>query len=356
MRLIFFILTLVFLVSCENTRTFDLQDFEKEVVLNGIISTDSIWNIQLSYTKSIFDDSEFDIIDEAEVKIVDLTNGQSFFLDPKITGKYSRQLHPVEGHDYVITASLPGREEIRAMTYVPSVLEVEVFSNLVTSTDGQQDIAINIQINDNPAEENFYVWELIPVNHEDFRKNNSVFVATQTEPVRPIDDNVNGEDPGSDDSNSQGNPGDENGSGVPAGYEDLGDYSGEVFNFELNTGESIETGENQKEFNAPTFFSENDVRGGKIYNRLILDSALISEIDSDYEIKESGEIEDEIPLFELKVMAVSSDLFEYLKTYEDYKRSEIKNTSISDPIMIHSNIENGLGIFGGYNLKSFYIY
>ena len=62
------------------------------------------------------------------------------------------------------------------------------------------------------------------------------------------------------------------------------------------------------------------------------------------------------PIFQLNVRAVSSELYEYLQTYETYRQSNIKNTSVVSPSEIYSNIENGTGIFGGYNLKTFNIY
>jgi len=343
MKILAFIPRLALLCACEDTRSFELGEFEKEVVLNGIISTDSTWDIGLSYTKSIFDDSEFETIEEAEVRVVDLTTGQSFFLDRKKTGNFTRQLNPVEGHEYYVTVNIPNVEEIRARTYVPSVLEVDVNSSLVSASTGESSIEINIEITDNPSEENYYVWELLPVSGDKTENIHASPVSTipDTQPDDPSgEEQQQGEDKNDEVDNIPGN-----------GSNSISDDN--IFSFDL----SEDGGQYQKkELNVPSFLSESDVRGGKIANKLILDSSIISEINSDYQAVESGELSNRTPLFELNVMAVSSDLYDYLRSYEDYKKREIKNTSISDPVIIHSNIENGLGIFGGYNLKTFYIY
>ncbi len=335
-------LVLAFL-SCEDARVFELESFEKEMVLNAIISTDSTWDVSLSYTQSIFDEQDFELVDDAEVRVLNLTNGQSFFLDKRRTGNYARELSPVEGHEYQLSVNVPGREELMAQTYVPSVLEVNVFSNLVENVDGSSNIEINIEIEDNPQEENYYVWELLPISSGVADNVNAAPISTRDET-----------NDSSDVTNGDGNIGQGNGDGNtnPKFENEL--TSDKIYSF--NLGENEESEYQQKELSAPAFLSEADVRAGKIANKLILDSSLISEIDSEYEVIDSEEIESRQPLFELNIMAVSSDLYEYLRSYEDYKQREIKNTSFSDPVIIHSNIDNGLGIFGGFNLKTFYIY
>ncbi len=343
-KALFGILTLILIYSCEDRREFEVNDFEKEIVLNAIISTDSIWNINLSYTKSIFDDTDFEQINNASVKIKDLSNGQSFFLDTKKTGNYTRDLNPVEGHEYEINVNIPSRQEIHAITYVPSVLEVDVVSNLVIDENGNENIEIGLEITDNPNEENYYVWELLEVDPKYFNETKAAPISTKYE-EEPVD-NVTPEDPIDTDGGgiNPGNIGNTNGTLT----------AGDIFSFNTLQDDSEYQ---SKSLNDPSFFSESDVKAGKIANKLILASSLISSINDNYVINESGTIEEErVPLFELKIMAVSSDLYDYLRTYQQYKRSEIINSSFADPIIIHSNIRNGLGIFGGYNLKSFYIY
>ena len=326
--------------SCEDRRNFDVDNFEKEVVLNSIISTDSSWNVQLSYTKSIFDQEDFSIIDEADVRVLNLTNGQSFYLDKKQTGLYARELNPVEGHEYALSINIPGYDEIHARTYVPSVLEVDVVSNFIRDNDGKENIEIDLEITDNPNEENYYVWELLEVDLNRFSAN-----ASSSSPVSTIieeEASVDAQDD-SEDVPNDGNP--DSATNALLSPNNI---------FSFLTEDDSDNRYQKKDYNSLSFLSESDVRAGKIANRLILDGKILTNHTDEGE--EANSNLNKTPLFELKVMAVSSDLYEYLKSYELYRNNVIKNTSISDPVIIYSNIENGLGIFGGYNLKSFYIF
>lgn len=325
--------------SCEDRRDFDVDNFEKEVVLNSIISTDSSWNVQLSYTKSIFDEEEFSIIGDADVRVLNLTNGQSFYLDKNKAGSYSRELNPVEGHEYALSVEIPGHDEISARTYVPSVLEVDVVSNFTSTNDGKENIEIDIEITDNPNEENYYVWELLEVDLRRFAAD-----AASSSPVSTkIDDLASEEEDNNDEISSDENS--ENSTNEFLSTNNI---------YSFLTDDDTDNSYQKKDYNSLSFLSESDVRSGKIANRLILDGKILTNQSAEGEEENSNP--KKTPLFELKVMAVSSDLYEYLKSYESYRNNEIKNTSISDPVIIHSNIENGLGIFGGYNLKSFYIF
>lgn len=51
----------------------------------------------------------------------------------------------------------------------------------------------------------------------------------------------------------------------------------------------------------------------------------------------------------INLMIVSEDAYEYYKSLEVYKKTQ---TIYSDPINIHTNIKNGLGIFGARNVIS----
>jgi hypothetical protein len=329
---------LVFFISCEERRDFELNDFKKEMVLNAIITTDLIWDVDLSYTKSIFDETEFSQIDHASVKVVDLVTDQSFFLNLKKTGHYGRQLHPVEGHTYKISVNVPEREELSAITYVPSVLDVKVNSTVLSFDDEIESVELDIEITDNPDEQNYYVWELVAVDPLLFTESSQ---EAGTKAIATGERIQNRNDIEIEVSNQETKP--------------INELSPKNI-FTFDKFESIETPYQRQDLNTPSFISDEEAEGGKISNKLIINNSVFATSLLNETGTNSESIESLIPLFELKIMAVSSDLYNYLKSYEIYKQSDIKNTSFSDPVIIYSNIENGLGIFGGYNLKSFYIY
>ena len=161
LRLTFFILSLTFIFSCEEEITLGSETSQRQIVINSIISTDSTWNVNLSYSKSIFSSSDFNFITDATVKVTNLTNSQSFFLKNLGNGDYQRGLKPTEGHTYELEITTIEGKRANAVTYVPSVLQVEVMKNDAIDENGNETIEIDIEIEDNPLEENFYVWEIV---------------------------------------------------------------------------------------------------------------------------------------------------------------------------------------------------
>ena len=335
MRILALILFLA-LISCEERRSLELDSFEKEPVVYGIISTDNGWEVQLSYTKSIFDDSNFEMEKDAIVSIKDVTSGESYDLDYKRSQVYANDNMPEEGHNYELEIRIPHEPIINAQTYIPDVLDVDVNQIIYTDEAGFPAMELDIELQDNPEEENFYIWELVPAT----QRNTSVDpIQLNSDPIQTIaDENLNAEEVQRGDLTSE----------RPITKAE------NIFNI-VSTEESVLSELTDKVISRPLFFSEADVDQGKITNTLVIDHNLLeaSEVIID---DESTNILDNGPRFRLNVMAVSSDLFEFLQSWEKYKASDQYSSSISDPAILYSNIENGRGIFGGYVIKSFTIY
>jgi hypothetical protein len=294
------ILLSVLLFSCEKPVHINSDSSESQIVLNSIISTDSVWRVNLSYSKSIFNDSEFALIDDATVKVNNLNSGQSFFLESKGNGCYGRALNPTEGHEYELVVSTSDNREVRGRTYVPSVLNVDVVKRNAFDSDGFETIEIDIEIEDNLDEDNYYVWELVE------NKILQTLEGEEEPPNEVLDINYAFSD-------SDGN-----------------------------------TEENLKTLNSQIFVSDKEFEGKKYEAKVTIGNDILTNPDAGNNANSTSQAR-----FSLRVMAVSADLYEYLRTYEIYRQNEVKVTSISQPVSIYSNIENGLGIFGGYILKEF---
>ncbi|MBT8191150.1 MAG: DUF4249 domain-containing protein [Bacteroidia bacterium] len=297
-----YILFLFSLFACEETINIESTDSQKQIVINSIISPDSSWNVNLSYSKSIFDNSDFQYINQATVKITSLNTGQAFFLKNIGDGHYGRSLNPTEGHSYEMEVTTAEDEVATARTYLPSVIQVDVIKKDALDEEGNETIEIDIEIEDNPEEENFYVWEIVENIYEE-----------------------NIEDPEGE------------------------SYVAATLPLELEL-ENQE--ENLKSLNSLLFISDSEFDGTVYTTKLTLGNEIITK-NGHENTNQNPSIN---PRFNLKVMAVSKDLFEYLRTYELYKQTDIKVTSLTQPVDIYSNIENGLGIFGGFSLKEFPIY
>ncbi|NNL91276.1 MAG: DUF4249 family protein [Saprospiraceae bacterium] len=331
LRLSLLILIVAFMTSCESRRAFEADEFEREIVLNSIISTDSTWNVKLSYTKSIFDDADFSLISDANVRVINQSSGQSFFLEQKSPGLYCRGVNPFEGHEYSLIVDVPNNPQVRATTYVPSVLDVSVISQAVLDQNGLETIEIDIEIEDDPGEKNYYVWEISPFTYEERLDNTEEIEIPEIHTIQPLQ-SVEGE---TSPTNERLNVSPEDTYAVTAIDDSQSDSS-----------------DKQTSLSSPSFISDSGKTGGKILNRLVVNNDILKGIvEGSSNAETNGQ-----PIFQLTVMAVSDDLYEYLQTYENYKQTAVKNTSGSSPSDLFSNIENGLGIFGGFNVKTFNIY
>lgn len=337
-----FLISVLTFMSCEDRRAFEIDSHVPQVVLNSIISTDSIWSVTLNYTKSITDKGNFRKISDASVKVINLTNGQSFFLEEKANGDYCRELNPVEGHEYELSIDIPNEDIVRASTYVPSVLDVEVLSQAQIDENGDPSLEIDIAIIDNPEEENFYVWDLRPYQAEESNELPVINPSSEIPSVITKDK--------SERDNQIDDP-----------FLNLPEIKQEnKYQFVKGNGTSLNETTKTRSFNSSTYLSDKNAIKGKIHNRLYLNKDILEDIDVSEEVIVVGSgtegLAGKKPIFQLNVRAVSSELFEYLQTYESYRQNNVVNTSIVAPSEVFSNIENGTGIFGGYNLKTFNIY
>lgn len=345
----FFILSsILLLLSCQDSRVIDFGPHEKEIVLNAIISPEDSWKVNLSYTKSLFDESDFAFIDDAKIRVQNLNNRQTFFLTPDGQGNYIRNLAPTEGHEFILTVEMEELTRVRATTYIPQIENANVISQIRSSEFGDQSIEIDISVPDNPDKEDYYVWEIHKIevgeNTDVTEGENFTYIprgkGTPQNVMSVHELTMDGKDQI-----------DQVDDVVPANRAEI--KTDQIYT--LVNSQSVNDQEGIKSFNTLSFLSDREAESieGRIYNRLIVNKSFLEEnVIND----NSGNSNiDSNPQFQITLTAVSKDLYEYLKTYENYRRSDIKNTSLTNTPSIYSNIENGLGIFGGYNIKTFNI-
>jgi len=319
------------------------SDLEKYVVVNSIISTDSSWVVKLHYAKSIFDRGDFQPVDNAKVHIRvndEVGEGaeriQDFFLDDNGNGVYTFSNNPVEGRNYKMSIEVDDHE-ICAETYVPKVLEAEISATSSTLDADNNTISYSIAISvkqDNPVD-NYFAWELIPIENKD----TEVDRLTQTFSLEG-----NGSQNGETEDSRTSTEGDpigtleiDNQGGVTS--DEISDPlpSGPVIRFLGNSSgikaanPNFDNGEGQIIANVSTGLTDDQKE------RLILAAANPSQLNT---AKQK---------YKLKVWAVSVDYYRYLLSLENNDVPTSESTYINS----YSNIENGGGIFAGYNLKEF---
>jgi hypothetical protein len=179
---VFFILSTL-LFSCSKEIEFDGQDFEKKLVLNGLICPDSLITIHLSRTNTILSD-EIQVIENAIVSLY--CNGKyietlSYFKN----GIYkSQSVFPQPDSIYTITAEAEGYPIISSTDTIPRIPGIIYGTHSSGNTfdeygDPHHDYEITIS---DPPKKNFYeLFFIYQYSPNEFR--NDYTISFQIYPV-----------------------------------------------------------------------------------------------------------------------------------------------------------------------------
>ncbi len=342
MKPFYVILSLLLFVSCETEVDYDYSDFEREPVVNSILSTDSGFNVDLHWTKSVFDDADFQHIENARVTMHNVSSNIYSHLSYNGDGQYVADNKPAEGQEYVLYVDI-GKERLWATTQIPHNLDANVKVETDYKDGSFSSFSIDLEILDNPNEENFYIYEVV-----------KRVVGCHEADEDKVGDNLGQSDNGSDDT--------ENGT-----VDDSGQTrdSSVIAAPGIEDYETIESYTNQTDFesknlNATSFVSDRDSEfddNNKFTTSIVLTKEEIENDNDNRKIEdiilEDDSCEEEHIEYALKIMTVSAELFDYLKSVDLSNQQQRVNTSNTIPVNIESNIENGLGIFGGVNVQIF---
>ena len=289
--------------SCEKELSVDIGGFEPKIVVNALFQGGEKWNIEISKSKNVLDPNQIEFLDKAIVKIVEVESSESYFLKSKGNGRYTHDSENIiSGMVYEVQVSFPGLETVKARAKVPDPVEARVTFAETLLYDEKLALRVDFEIKDDPNSKNFYIYEIL-----------NLF------PNAPYDPNV-----------------------TPFLESPIKSWLSSV---DGNTGYINDSSEKQSKL----FITDNNFRGS------ILNTSLVSFVEyQEINPEQPANIDKTayIPDFsksKLKVTVASQEMFEYYKSLELVIQQRALNSSISTPIKPYSNIENGLGIFAGYN-------
>lgn len=127
----------------------DMKNVEKKVVVQCLFSDEESWNLTLLTTKNMTDNSD-SYIEDATVNISS-GPGQSINLNYTGGGHYQSELKPIPGETYQLKINAPGYEEISAQSSIPVPAKAEL-----------DDFEINWQIYMTPND--FCDIDVFPIN------------------------------------------------------------------------------------------------------------------------------------------------------------------------------------------------
>jgi hypothetical protein len=187
MKNILLVLIAAIILGCQPVEPeIDLQ--QPKIVLNGLITTDSVFGVTITKSLSITDtESEYDFLQKASgsiyqksLKVDTLMNrtkkeGVRYGYYYKEKNYIAKYIIPEPGKEYEIEVRYPGMETIHAKTTIPTLVSIEKFDttrftfpvdNPLVSNQG---FLCQLSFTDPPNEENYYLLYVIRKNS--YRKN-----------------------------------------------------------------------------------------------------------------------------------------------------------------------------------------
>jgi hypothetical protein len=274
------------------------NEFSPDIVVNSIFTADSLWQFELSTSENIFDpDSKSEKITDATIVVVEANGQLACNVEHIGNGLYkSDGCNPKVKNSYTLYINSPSYGSARATSTVPVAVNASV--KLVSDLDGKS--TFEVILVDESEDNNYYIWDLVEVELRDTN-----FVEQIESKTTSID--------------------------IESWIDDLSNEVGTIKGRALSSQLSI---------------SDDNFDGGTLSTTLIANNDLITSI---FKSNEQG-IDIEVKTM-LRVMTVSKELFEYYRSIETYLAYEDFKTSISDPTIVYSNIEGGIGLFAGYTVQ-----
>lgn len=302
------LLTILVAFGCYNTLDVNLSDFDKQIVINSLLTPDSNVLVNVSYTKAINDAKDY-YINDAKVElswsdsIIELTNiGNGFYtadIKPKMNREYNIR---IKKNDTILTAK----------TFVPDTPNIQnIQVEIGTGNDASYATEfnnLNISIKDMSPDTNYY----------------EIFSPREF-------------------------------------YGDGGDYiDNNEFNTFAQSNDPILLAEGYIDGSSQTriLFSDKDFNNSTATLHLKINSGSGTSIHFDTITRMTE--------FYLVIRSVSEEYYKFMKSYQAYQdnitygymsfNSFANMSFISKTVGVYSNIENGNGIFAAYSEISRHIY
>lgn len=287
------IIVMIFTSGCVKTLNEDLKAKETKLVLNAILNPDSILSVNLSRTFNVFDDESSQNLPFVNNATVSLYKNNDFLFNliASENGYYSKpDYFPLANAKYQIKASTGSYKSIEAQVSIPKKVSIITFDTSSYSYTDEYE-----------GENTKYIGE---INYKD-----------------------------------------------PSEHSNYYQLSCKIF---ATYGMG-----NEKKWQAHDLYVEesNDFLFDKSYGRLLWNDKYTNGREVDFSFGfysnyaytgEEQAKENDTLQFVFSLQSIDKDYYIYLKTLHLYNETSGGSNPFMEPVIIHSNVTNGYGIFGGY--------
>jgi len=298
---IFFAFLLV-LTSCEKTIEIDYPEFKPNLVISSTPSPDLSWRVNVSYSKNVLESLNTQYEGNATVIIKNVYTLERIHLKYEGEGDYVLyNAFPKPGHTYELNVHVDDYPMVKATTYIPKTIDAEVTAAQTLTYEGKKAIRVDFEIKDNDESRNFYIYEILSL--DSYLPDPGNLKEFINSPIKNWLSTIDG-----------------------------------------NTGYIVDNVGKQSKL----FVTDDSFKGA------VLNTSLVSYVEQDRKLPNPPDQYPELPepdlaKSKLKLSSVSRDMFLYSKSRELILLKNTVNSSLSTPQEPYSNIENGLGLFAGFN-------
>jgi hypothetical protein len=301
---IFIIFGFFAISSCQKKLDIDLPETEKKIVVNGLLSTDSLIKVNVSKSIGILDNTKIEFLTNANVKLYK----NDTFIENLVSsgnGNFVSSFTPEINSNYKITVDYNNLKSVNTNTTLKNpvpILSIDTLSEIqIYNYDGYSDTTtiyhFKLKLSDNVNENNFYFLNF-----------------SGLQPIYEfIDDQY-----------------------VITGYEES--------NFYFNSEDPVFNNEN-------SYFTLNKMDGRCFNDELFNGKEYTIDFEFPYNKYMFGTFGEpaQLSTFYINLLTIPDALYYYINSYNLNQYTQYD--PFAQPVRIYSNVENGLGIVTGYTLS-----
>jgi len=319
-KIIYFLIIGLTLSSCMEVLDIDLDEKDKLLVVNSLISSDTTIRVNITKTISSLDGDAFiKFINDAEVKLYENDEFVETLLQDTL-GYYFSTIKPDLNKKYTIVAEHKNYPKLTASCSLPdtvSIKDVDISLNIDTVNETWID-----PYTGNEIDTTFYQFTgdgSASVYFDDPADETNYYMVTFTY-IRP---NYIWDDEGNI---------------YITGY-----YEYPIHNDVEMASDNLE------------YFILNSTTSGYIFSDALFNGTEFNfkASISTWEIYDMFYDEFHEPIIYAHLYSLDKEVYKFVASYNKYKAS--LGNPFAEPVNIYTNIENGLGIFGSFNKNSFTI-
>ncbi len=157
--LLFISLWLFLIYSCEKIIDIDIPDRERKIVLNSLITPDSLIEIHLSESESILKAGlSIDIIENASVQLYENNSFATLLLYTGEGCYVSSDFYPREENQYRVEVSVPGKNPVSSSVLIPDPVKIiSIDTNIISSNKEWAELQVRLKFVDPKEIDNYYI-------------------------------------------------------------------------------------------------------------------------------------------------------------------------------------------------------